>query len=93
MDVELPEGWTQGDREVTVYQFRCPWAEECGNDTLMFTKDSFDEAIKLGGQHLFDKKLHPDMFFDTIVDAENAADAGLTEEVVMRPAFWDRDGI
>ena len=58
----------------------------------MFTKDDHEEAVKLGGQHIFDEKLHADMFFDTIVDAENAADAGITEEVVMRPAFWDKDG-
>ena len=93
MDVELPEGWTQKDKQVVVYHFHCPWAVECGNDTRMFTKDSFDEAIKLGGQHLFDKNLHPNMLiFDTIVEAETAAEAGITEDVEVRPVFFDEDG-
>ena len=92
MTVELPEGWTQGEKDVTVYEWRCPFGEVCGkNYRLMYKKMDREEAVTCGAWHLYDKAKHPDLFLNW-EDAVDGAELGMSETVKQYPVYYDEYG-
>ena len=90
-EVPLPEGWTSGEKEITLYEWRCPHGQSCGkNQRLMYKKRVKEDALTCGAWHLFDENKHT--LFKTWEEARAAAEEGLTENLVKYAVYYDQDG-
>ena len=89
-DIELPTGWTQGTKEVQVFEWRCPHGDACGKGgKLMYKKVVQADAVYNGAWHLWEK--HKDLF-ESWKNAEAAAPDGITENVNEWTVFFDEEG-
>ena len=85
----LPDGWTKGEKEVVIYEWRCPHGEVCGKGyKLLYKKDVEKDALTNGAWHLWDK--HKDVF-PTWVEAEAEALQGITENPIKVECLYDAD--
>ena len=67
-------GWNKIE---TIYQFRCPRGGLCGkNHKNMYVKKTYDEALRAGSWHLFQKDQHPDPKFSWL-EACHIAEHGI----------------
>ena len=93
MAVQLPEGWTSGEKDVQIYEWRCPHGAACGkNNKLMYKKQDREDALTCGAWHLFDQEKHNGLH-STWEEAKLAAEEGLTSDIRTFPVFYDKEGV
>ena len=90
-DLRIPDGWTTGEKDVIMYEWRCPYGVNCGKGhRLLYKKKKKGDAIKNGAWHLMDKEKHED--FDDFEVAKTVAEDGITENPQTWTVYYDKDG-
>ena len=83
----LPEGLKWSSKEVKVWEWRCPYGDLCGkNQKLLYKKDTRDECLILGSQHLFDKGQHSDPSFtwqEAVAESANGVTENMKDLVIV----------
>ena len=88
-EVDLPEGWSVGEKDVLIFEWRCPFGDVCGKGhKLMYKKQERSDADYNGYWHLYGRR--KDMF-PTWEDAEVAAQQGISEKPQKWTAYFDAE--
>ena len=53
---ELPEGWSSFEKDKVIYEFRCPWGEQCKKlGILLYKSQDKDTVLDSAAMHFMER--------------------------------------